>query len=153
MLKVDPERLAAHRHHVQRRRAPAPASHLLRAATLHDVLRYRSIAQPRITDRALAVRHAVCRRCRVCHVLYAARLHDPGGAAPRACSRCTSLLTSWSDAHQQYPVQRGRTRLAGRHASSPAACRGANAADWRTENTVRNAAVSVTPPGDDARRA
>ena len=107
VLKVDPERLAAHRHHVQRRRAPAPASHLLRAATLHDVLRCRPIAKPRITDRALAVRHAVCRRCRVCHVLYAARLHDPGGAAPRACSRCTSLLTSWSDAHQQYPVQRG----------------------------------------------
>ena len=146
VLKVDPERLAAHRHHVQRRRAPTPTPHLLRAATLHDVLRCRPIAKPRITDRALAVRHAVCRRCRVCHVLYAARLHDPGGAAPRACSRCTSLLTSWSDAHQQYPVQRGRTRLAGRHASSPAACRGANAADWRAENTVRNAAVSVIPP-------
>ena len=41
VLKVDPERLAAHRHHVQRRRAPTPTPHLLRAATLHDVLRYR----------------------------------------------------------------------------------------------------------------
>ena len=136
VLKVDPERLAAHRHHVQRRRAPTPTPHLLRAATLHDVLRCRPIAKPRITDRALAVRHAVCRRCRVCHVLYAARLHDPGGAAPRACSRRTSVLTSWSDAHQQYPVQRGRTRLAGRHASSPAACRGVNAADWRADSVT-----------------
>ena len=82
------------------------------------------------------------------------RLSRPLRSTPPRSRRCstTSVLTSYERAHvveRRAPAISGparSTRLASRHASSPAACRGVNAADWRAENTVRNAAVSVIPP-------
>ncbi len=55
---------------------------------LHGVLRHRSTAQPRLTNRALAIRRAARRRFRAFHVLNEAHHHERAHVATRRAPAC-----------------------------------------------------------------
>ena len=75
---------------------------------LHGVLRHRSTAQPRLTNRALAIRRAARRRFRACHV---PKAHGPSRAcsrrdATRPCMPSATASRAWAVAQAVAPQHR-----------------------------------------------